>query len=49
MISTKKNGFTQKFQEKKKINLDFKIRTSDGVVPYISQLLFRVFFLSVLF
>lgn len=41
----KKKGFTQKFQEKKKINTNFKIHASDGVFPYIFQLWFGVFFL----
>ena len=44
-MTPKKKGFTQKFQEKKKINTDFKKHTSDGVFPYIFQLWFGVFFL----
>ena len=38
LTTKKKKGFTQKFQEKKKINTNFKIHASDGVFPYIFQL-----------
>lgn len=45
-----KDGFSQEFQEKKKINMNFNIfcHTSDEYF-YMFHLLFEVFFLSVLF